>query len=461
LDGRRLAAGGPDGVRMWQAEDGREVLKADGYYSTVALSPDGRRLAAGGPPTGVRVWEADGGREVWMDGLGCLGVSFSPDGRRLAASSAPGVRVWDTDSWREVWTASGTYLGVSFSRDGRRLAAGGLQEVRVWEADGGREVWKAVGTYPAVSFSPDRQLLAVVVGGYGLRLFGGSPEWRTVQNLRRRGIDASRTSWHEQRAATSATASDWFAEEFHRRWLIRIQPASGLARFRHGVSLARLDRQEDSKQEIVTALTLKASLPPLIAADCHAMLGQWKEAFELWSAEATSKPTNPQVWRRFAPLALVSGGRAGYRSACDRTVTQFAATKNSAAAKDAAWACAIAPDALRDMTQAVVLARFAVKAAPDTWNHHGVLGAVLYRTGGFEESAQELETAIRLHSKGGSPLIHVFLAMAQHRLGKADEAAKSLAAAEKLLDSNPAWHWIDRLERQLLRDEATALIRGR
>ena len=33
--------------------------------------------------------------------------------------------------------------------------------------------------------------------------------------------------------------------------------------------------------------------------------------------------------------------------------------------------------------------------------------------------------------------------------------------AEKLLDSDRAWFWSDKLERQVLRDEATKLIRGK
>jgi hypothetical protein len=51
--------------------------------------------------------------------------------------------------------------------------------------------------------------------------------------------------------------------------------------------------------------------------------------------------------------------------------------------------------------------------------------------------------------------------MTQHKLGTTDEARKSLAAAEKLLDAAPAWFWSDKLERQLLRNEATKLLRGK
>ena len=126
-----------------------------------------------------------------------------------------------------------------------------------------------------------------------------------------------------------------------------------------------------------------------------------------------------------------------------------------------AWGCAIGPNALSDMTPAVGLARLAVKAIPGAWTYHGTLGAVLYRAGRSEEAKKELETAIRLRGKRGHPCSHLFLAMAQHQLGKTDEAMKSLAAAEKLLDSDPAWFWSDKLERRWLRDEATKLIRGK
>jgi tetratricopeptide (TPR) repeat protein len=285
-------------------------------------------------------------------------------------------------------------------------------------------------------------------------------QWKEALELYRM-IEGSRVSRHEQRAAEREGAGDWFAVEFHRLWLTRLEPASGLARYWHGESLARLGRHDEAKQEFVTALGLKTSLPPLIAADCHAMLGQWKEAAELYSAEATPKATDLRIWARFAELALVSGGPAGYRSACERTIKQFGATKLAYTANGTAWACAVAPDALPDMTPAVELARLAVKAVPTDASARRTLGAVLYRAGKHDEALTELTAAIKMNAKGGTWGDHLFLAMAQHKLGKTDEAMKSLAAAEKLLDSDPAWFWADKLERQLLRDEATKLIRGK
>jgi tetratricopeptide (TPR) repeat protein len=338
--------------------------------------------------------------------------------------------------------------------------AGGASGLRVWEADVGREIWKAEGTSLAFSFSPDGKFLAIC-SPFSLRLFGGPPELPRLQELRRRGLESNRTSWHEQEATASESARNWFAAEFHRRWLTRVQPASGPAHFKYGLFLTRRGRHDEAKQEFITALGLKTSLSPLLAADCHAMLGQWNKAAEIYSAEATPRATDSQTYVRFAQLILVSRGPAAYRAACEKMVKERAGRKDPMTASNQAWACAVGPDALQDMTPAVGLARLAVKAAPADANARNTLGAVLYRAGKYDEAVKELAAAIKMSGTGGTWTDHLFLAMAQHKLGKTGEAKKSLAAAEKLLDGDPAWFWADKLERQLLREEATKLIRGK
>jgi tRNA A-37 threonylcarbamoyl transferase component Bud32 len=95
-DGRRIAAAGADGVRVWDAASGREALALRVYAGSawsVAFSPDGRRIAAAGRD-GVRVWDAVSGREALAlrgDAGPAWSVAFSPDGRRIASAGRDGL----------------------------------------------------------------------------------------------------------------------------------------------------------------------------------------------------------------------------------------------------------------------------------------------------------------------------------------------------------------------------------
>ena len=147
---------------------------------SVAVSPDGGRIASGSNHQTVRVWDANTGSRLHEFHVGDTGsvwsVAFSPapNGDRIAAGGQQGeddgtVQVFDVQSGNQVWAKPIPHAkmvnSVAFSRDGRWIATGsGDGAVRVWDAADGT---KKVEMRPAgatlvrsVAFSPAEDLVA-------------------------------------------------------------------------------------------------------------------------------------------------------------------------------------------------------------------------------------------------------------------------------------------------------------
>ena len=178
-DGKRLVSGGDDGtVRLWDAEDGSEILVLKGHereVQSVGFSPDGKRLVSGGSDGTVRLWDVEDGSEILViKGHEILvrSVGFSPDGKRLVSGGDDGtLRLWDAEDGSEILVLKGHedwVRSVGFSPDGKRLVSGGDDgTVRLWDAEDGYEILVLKGHERgvlSVGFSPDGKRL--VSGGY-------------------------------------------------------------------------------------------------------------------------------------------------------------------------------------------------------------------------------------------------------------------------------------------------------
>ena len=143
-----------------------------GRVKSMAVSPDGMRLALGTDDGEVRIWRVDDGElERMLLGFGgvVVSVSFSPDSRLLAGSSSleGAILLWDVTTGDLLGQMQGHVGGaevVTFSPDGTLLASGGHDgTVRLWDVAAQRQIGSRQfhdDWVTALAFHPDGTRLA-------------------------------------------------------------------------------------------------------------------------------------------------------------------------------------------------------------------------------------------------------------------------------------------------------------
>jgi WD40 repeat protein/serine/threonine protein kinase len=153
-DGALLAGSCQDhSIRVWDAATGEERARFDGqcrWHFALAVSPDGKRIAAGNENRVIRWWrwpEGTLGGELREPRLMHIrGLAFSPDGNYLASASLDNrVRLWDLRANTLAHAFPRTLLSfrsVTFTPDGRRVLAGtsGGGLIQLWNVADAQEL---------------------------------------------------------------------------------------------------------------------------------------------------------------------------------------------------------------------------------------------------------------------------------------------------------------------------------
>ncbi|MFO0891399.1 MAG: protein kinase [Isosphaeraceae bacterium] len=398
----------------------------------IDLSPDGRWAATGTwRGNGVKVWDARSGRLVRdLPVRGNAEVLFSPDGKTLVTGSGDEYVLWATGTWDAIRRYPRSLTGdlpgfAAFRGDGALLAMARTRSlVQLVDLSTGRELATLEGpearNVAGLGFTPDGRRLIQTYSAPEIGVW----DLGTINE----GLAAVGLEWDRRLTGTGDEGPP--------------ERAGPLACGRRPGSRRSGRRRTRRSRRIAEAIT------------------RYREAL------AQGDP-GLEAWFRLALMSVLSGDMPAYRAICRDLIRRFEdGEPPPLTANNIAWSCALAPDALGDYRRAIRLAEQSVASRPEQ-HRINTLGAILYRAGQTSRAVAEFRRGVARHGAGGTAYDAYFLAMAHHRLGHAAEAREWLLRAGtpasvgmQKPDASLPTSWIPGLELEMLRREATALIKG-
>jgi tetratricopeptide (TPR) repeat protein len=197
----------------------------------------------------------------------------------------------------------------------------------------------------------------------------------------------------------------------------------------------------------------------------HARKAEWAKAAECYRQLADGEDGHALF--EYAALMVLAGDDQAYRRACARLSNRCEKSK-SVRRYHAARAFTLAPDTAKESAVAVEKAAAELSRSNEFWSLTEQ-GALALRAGRAQEAVPLFEQSLAADSKPGHEAINwLWLALANHHLGKPDEARRWLGQAVQWLDQQGGSMLADSdatgldihgwLELHILRREAEALL---
>jgi WD40 repeat protein len=197
-DGRVIATGGSDGMKVWDAASGQLLRSFAERSRSITLSPDGRHVVARYYVTATILDVTSGALVRPARELSLVpALAFSPDGKRIVTVNSvprrpapwrgvargheydPVAKIWDTETGQLLLTlqrssadghrSPGDISSVTFSSDGRRLVTAGHWRADIWDTVSGELVRtlrygsKLDDFIRSVAFFPDGSRIVTVL----------------------------------------------------------------------------------------------------------------------------------------------------------------------------------------------------------------------------------------------------------------------------------------------------------
>ena len=170
-DGRMATAGADAKIAIWTPGRQQPDRVFEGHVAPIvslAVSPDGARLASASWDHTVRIWSLSDGAQQVLEGhsQNVNAVAFTPDGRSLVSVGYDReLRIWPlAGGTPSVITLAAPLNAVAVAPDGEIVTGGADGKIRRWNARTGEPVGSSLQATP-------RDPLAAYAGDHGAEVF--------------------------------------------------------------------------------------------------------------------------------------------------------------------------------------------------------------------------------------------------------------------------------------------------